>query len=422
LEKIETLIDYDLNQFSVLSYSNSSTTTLVSSAEILKRNKIFLKRLKNLKIPNLKQISEVCLNKFKLIQKKNMVKALIEKLELIGEDKIIVKTQNEINASNKYEQILVIDWKGGKTVSIIGDKNMQKQDFCWINNLNLILCYQIEYRKESNLSLFNRNGHLERVVQLNNRYLQNITSVFYDKNSFQVYLNTDKEPRSTLVLNEQFELIHNIDHELTDPNFQINFISKIRIFQLDYKIFHFNSKIAFLQEIKYDRQNNDVYVFDKSSYSIIGVIQTNYILTMVFGDKMIFQVFTNGKYEYLVQKIPFINKSYSNDYDAFCKFKSPFKPPHLLSNPHLLPCGHSACLECIYRQYNLFKLSLTCVQCNQEHKLAKQLDLAVPSISISGFLSQNLIHMIIEENKTFISDLGILVILKNKYLFLIIFH
>jgi hypothetical protein len=405
LKKIETIIDYDFNQLSVLSCSNCSTTTLVSSAELLKRYKIFLKRLKNLKIPNVNQISEVCLNKFKLIQKKKASIALIEKLELIEEDNIIVKTQNEINASNTYEQIIVIDLKGGKTVSKIGDKNMQKQDFCWINNLNLILCYQKKYRKDSTLSLFNRNGDLERIVHLNNRYIQNIISVFYDKNNFQVYLNTEKESRSTLVLNEQFELIHNIDHELTDPNFQVNFISKIRIFQIDYKIFHYNSKIAFFQEIKYDRQNNDVYVFDKSSYSIIGVIQTNNILTLIFGDKMIFKVFTHDKYEYLVQKLPFINKSYSNDYNAFCKFKSPFKPPHLLSNPHLLPCGNSACLDCIYDNYNLFKRTFKCEICNQGHILPQILKPLNRSI-INDCLNQNLVKMIVEEQKSLISNLG----------------
>jgi hypothetical protein len=126
---------------------------------------------------------------------------------------------------------------------------------------------------------------------------------------------------------------------------------------------------------------------------------------------------------FLIQEVPYYftrREKYLNC-DAFCKL-NPYKKPHLLSNPHLLPCGHSACLECIYQQYNLFKISLTCVLCNQEHKLAKQLDSAVPSTTISGFLSQNLFDMIIDENKTFISDLGILVILKNKYLFSIICH
>jgi hypothetical protein len=72
---------------------------------------------------------------------------------------------------------------------------------------------------------------------------------------------------------------------------------------------------------------------------------------MVFGNKMLYK----SRNCYLTQKVPVSKKSENCfEYNAFCKL-NPFKNPHLLSNPHVLPCGNSACLECIYQQYNLFK-------------------------------------------------------------------
>ena len=108
--------------------------------------------------------------------------------------------------------------------------------------------------------------------------------------------------------------------------------------------------------------------FDKLSYSIVDFFQTDNRLIMVLGDKMVFR----SKSSYLIQKVPLFTKSKNYlDYNSSCKLR-PFKKPHLLSNPHLLPCGHAACFRCINQQYNLFKQSITCVLCNLEYELAKQ--------------------------------------------------
>ena len=124
--------------------------------------------------------------------------------------------------------------------------------------------------------------------------------------------------------------------------------------------------------------------FDKLSYSIVDFFQTDNRLIMVLGDKMVFR----SKSSYLIQKVPLFTKSKNYlDYNSSCKLR-PFKKPHLLSNPKLLPCGKFACLKCIYRQYNLFKQCLSCVLCNQEHKLTKQLE-ETNECTIKDFASQN---------------------------------
>ncbi len=70
---------------------------------------------------------------------------------------------------------------------------------------------------------------------------------------------------------------------------------KLRCFFNDkYNIFHYNSIIAFIQEKRiYDKNEyycicNDVYIFDKLSYSKVDHIKTNDKLLMVYRDMMLF--------------------------------------------------------------------------------------------------------------------------------------
>jgi hypothetical protein len=56
------------------------------------------------------------------------------------------------------------------------------------------------------------------------------------------------------------------------------------------------------------------------------------------------------------------------DVSAYSKI-NPFKQAHLLSSPYLLPCGYSACLDCIYSHYNIYKRIFICPMCKQEHEL-----------------------------------------------------
>ncbi len=50
-----------------------------------------------------------------------------------------------------------------------------------------------------------------------------------------------------------------------------------------------------------------------------------------------------------------------------CKL-NPFKP-HLYENPYLLPCEASACLRCIYENFNLIRNCLKCNLCREDHQL-----------------------------------------------------
>ncbi len=130
-------------------------------------------------------------------------------------------------------------------------------------------------------------------------------------------------------MNEEFNLIKIIDEDLFNSDYPLNYSSEIKFFNIDYKMFHYNSDIAFLQS-KYD--NRTVYIFDKWSYSIVDSFRTDKRLIMVLGDKMLFR----SRSCYLMKKVPvFSNPGKFRDFEVFCKL-NPFTKVHLLLNPYLL--------------------------------------------------------------------------------------
>jgi hypothetical protein len=390
------------NQFFVSNFYE--TLSLVSREESIQRNKAFLKKLINIKTINSNKAHDVILNKFSTnIYGNNIERVIVREIGIINDDEVILKISNRQN----IEKIMIINWKMVKTIGVIGNSNIQKQEFCFVKHLNQIFCYQKEKTKlikEAKCSLFSKTGNLIRTLSIhlidNNIY--DVISLFYNNKTLQFYLNIFIKycmKRSIVTLDKEFNIINKINEDLFNPQFSLNFSSEIQFFDINYQIFHYNSNIAFLQL----KNNNNVYTFDKLSYSIIDSFQTKSRLIMVFGNKMLFK----SRNCYLIQEVPVSKKSENFfEYNAFCKL-NPFKKPHLLSNPHVLPCGNSACLECIYQQYNLFKKSLTCLLCNQEHVLSKQLEPTNQS-TINGFYDLKFINMIIDENKVFISNLGIL--------------
>ncbi len=402
MEKLHSYSDLNLNEFFVCNLYETMNSR--GTEKIIQKNKVFLTRLSNLTKISLSYKHDIVFKKFSSnICGNNLERLIVKKLELIDDDEAIVKTTNRQN----IDKIMIINWKMAKTIGTIGTKDTQKQVCCWIKHLNQIVCYQKDKSKlikESKCSLFSKTGNIIRSVYSIDNNIHEVNSIFYNNINLQIYLNVFNKlcfKTSIISLTEKFELISIIEENLFDTNFSLNFLSEIQFLNSRYIIFNYNANIAFLQ---LKDTNKNVYIFDKFSYSIVDSFQTDSRLIMVLGDKMLFR----SRSCYLMKKVPvFSNPGKFRDFEVFCKL-NPFKKVHLLLNPYLLPCGNSACLECIYQQYNLFKHTLTCVLCNQEHKLPKQLE-PTNKLTISDFFTHNLIHSMIDENKKFISDLGILI-------------
>ena len=86
-----------------------------------------------------------------------------------------------------------------------------------------------------------------------------------------------------------------------------------------------------------------------------------------------------------------------------CKL-NPLKISHLLSNPHVLPCGNLACLDCIYDNYNPVKQLLKCEICRSEHKLQPEWQPLNQSL-FSDLLNKSVLTNMMKYNQKIISDL-----------------
>ena len=90
-------------------------------------------------------------------------------------------------------------------------------------------------------------------------------------------------------------------------------------------------------------------------------------------DSKVVQKFDYNVEYRLFDNKPIINTNFQlNIEDKFiCKANSAY--PHLYKNPYILPCGNSACLDCIYENYNILTNSYKCNldTCKEKHQLIR---------------------------------------------------
>ena len=100
------------------------------------------------------------------------------------------------------------------------------------------------------------------------------------------------------------------------------------------------------------------------------------------------------KFDYHVEYRLFDNKPKINgnfqlniEEQFICKANSAY--PHLYKNPCILPCGNSACLDCIYENYNILTNSYKCNldTCKEKHQLIRHLK---PNEKLNKIFEDNL--------------------------------
>jgi hypothetical protein len=355
----------DIEQIPSLDLSDAVIFNLYDSTDLneIKRFQIFLSRLINFK--SITSYKMVIYESWELSLRKCFRNyfdlSCVLKLEFIEKDKAIVKTCKN---NTKYE-ILIIDWFKGTIISKINIENEYHLDFCWIEHLNQVLVHQ-DYVNAKKFLLFTINGYFVKEIFLENTIEHIVSAISYNKDNFEVYLNVfDKvsSSGSILILNEEFTQINKISSNIINSDIPLNYLSEIEILNIQYNIFHHNTFYAFIQEKNFINLDycHDVYIFDKRSYSIVGVIKTRERLVACCEGKLFFLY-------YDCYSIHNIRVSFFPDSSAYCKI-NPFKQAHLLSNPYLLPCGYSACLDCIFNHYNIIKRIFICPMCKKEHNL-----------------------------------------------------
>ena len=146
---------------------------------------------------------------------------------------------------------------------------------------------------------------------------------------------------------------------------------------------------------------NEILIFSLLSYSIIGSINSSFDFiekskeTIIEGKKILnekpdhkFRILNNNLVNKMINKMVIsrnqktqacffykidFKKSKISNSKYLCKL-NPIKT-HLYLNAYLLPCGNSACLNCIYKNYNIYEGWFQCNfdSCKKIHKLTNKL-------------------------------------------------
>jgi hypothetical protein len=137
---------------------------------------------------------------------------------------------------------------------------------------------------------------------------------------------------------------------------------------------------------------NSLEIINLNNLSLIDVFELPGTLKMMFKE---FFVITNDDrnhvfdYDQIFYGKIYINNSIKIDEEKFiCKVNS-FKP-HLFYDPYILPCKNSACIECIYQNFNIHKQTFKCnyVKCKTYHNFNNHP--LVPNLEISKMIKTDL--------------------------------
>ena len=114
--------------------------------------------------------------------------------------------------------------------------------------------------------------------------------------------------------------------------------------------------------------SSNILIFDSNSFNFVSYIDIPFHFIRFSDEKLIFSDLNEFIFVYTIN-LGKKNRNSIFNQNFICKINK-FQP-HLFSNPYLLPCNNSACLDCIYEHYNIHLNLFKCTfdSCNAWHKL-----------------------------------------------------
>ena len=357
------------NEFQVICFNEDMSLEL--KTEAIKRIDIFLNRLA-FKKPT---FSNIKLD-FKLYSiKQTGCTTFNNQYEIIPENEVIIVSPSS--------HVSVYNFKTGELLSRIAEAEV----FVWIEHLNQIIIpdYNNNTRINPEKFIFNKYTR-QRFYEKTGTFVRDIAfgnstlglcmchSMKYNKTSYEFYMHIEKceleKNELILMYDKNFNLIQLIEKcSIADLIRLTNVISISN--RKEYQVFENPQKpvIVFLQNA-----TDGIQILNTNSFSIVSSIKNPFSIKKILNNNKILLTDLNGNFFiYTFQ----ITNLLSNDYliDKFaCKLDK--LNYHLYKRPVLLPCGNSACYECIYENYNFYNDNFKCNfdSCQQVHKLPNNLE------------------------------------------------
>ena len=279
-----------------------------------------------------------------------------------------------------------------KQVSI----NLIKMDYyCWIKHLNnflygnrnqcMVYCELSNESKDFTIEWFEttRNGCIEMIEYNSENYKTYLLGYSYESNqNIVIIFDEHLQLESTIKisnLDEYMILNHlrvsnnyvylwesNDDHIYVFDSKNFNYLTNFKSHKmLDQNVFFYSHFVL----IGFDCL---IQIVDSRCFETIGFIKTPGVLKTIIGNKLIvkrsYLGLYVGKIEVLTQEMAPIDSRF------MCKI-NPSKP-HVYFNPYFLPCGNSACIECICDNFNIFRNFFKCCfeNCKEEHRIINRLE------------------------------------------------
>ena len=408
-----------------ISLENINTTDLLKMNLIDFKTTVFQSGFRRFKIFFNRSLEIDTRDKFIKNQVSIKFISMMKKVTLLGKfDDFLVLNSDEI--VYKQKQILRIKQiESGQTSCEIKLKNKNIL-LCSIDHLKKLFvlnkCFD-----DANAwgALYDLNGEISNSKIFLSFIYGEITSICYNKKNEKFYLfynNFETSKHTLLIFNSEFHLISEIEIDIDGNRMSVSndyiFITeynstKIIIYDLDGHYLTSFQVSAVIHSIyislKYSNYvfiatNHDIRIFDSDSFSIVDIIEKPLELIAIYESKMIF---VDSNDNLLFYEIEFFRNHTNVDSKYLCKL-NPLKS-HLFQNPCILPCGNSACMDCISNNYNLHKSSFKCnfASCQKEHQLTQQLEFDTNTNELMKGECDNILKVMIDESKEFIiNNLG----------------
>ena len=296
-------------------------------------------------------------------------------LSIISNEEIIVREMNG--------NIKIINFETNKIIGYIYLDGAFNSSHCWLEH-----CERLFVIDKFVCKLFEKNGQIDRIIDVNALPKNNSLTPLYNQMTKETIITTiygnitildrefklkrvfdlQKQNRIKLeILNENIYLWDSYGNfEVYDFNFYklVSFLVSDLITTVMYDHQMTSNFILFIQLL-----NKDVLLFNTNTFTIDGFIRANFELSFVLNENLILNDYDGNLLMYKLEL-----KHTENELNSkyICKI-NPFDK-HLYSNPFLLPCGASGCLDCIYNNMNFYVGIYKCTICHDNHVLNGKLE------------------------------------------------
>ena len=311
-------------------------------------------------------------------------------------DELLIFNQNIISNEERIKScgeklFEILNVKTGECISSINiGIEIGTILYCWIDHLQQVIILEAFYsdalddERNAWAAFYDKTGLFICLTSLGFK-TRWINSIYYNRKNKKSYISIMHEyfckiitldenflPESEKIIETEnmiritekyiYTWIYSYPRQFFIYDLSVNFIAKFAI-PYDIKTIiddRNNSNYIFIQT------DANVLIFNTNNFSFIGFIKKPFTLQAVFNNTMYFLDTTNVLYCYKI-RLEKTNDLFDPKY--ICKI-NPLSP-HLYLNPYSLPCGNSICLHCIWKNFILYKGTISCQfdTCRLEHKL-----------------------------------------------------